>query len=70
LLMGLRLTKGINQQAFISKTGYSFFDYLNNKKLTFLLENDFLGFENDNLFATNKGRLVLNNIINQLVERG
>jgi putative oxygen-independent coproporphyrinogen III oxidase len=68
LLMGLRLHKGINHLEFVNKTGYSFFDALNKQKLEFLLENNFLKLECDYLKTTNKGRLVLNNIINQLTE--
>ena len=67
LLMGLRLRKGINQQHFITKTGYSFADKLKQDKLAWLLENKFLQLENDHLFATDSGRLVLNHIISQLI---
>ncbi len=68
LLMGLRLTKGINQQEFINKTGYNFSQCLNQDKLNWLLENNFLQFENEYLFATSEGKLVLNHIINQLTD--
>lgn len=68
LLMGLRLRNGVSQQSFISKIGDSFENSLNKKKLDWLLENNFLKFENNHLFASDDGRLVLNQIINQLVE--
>ena len=68
LLMGLRLTKGINQQEFILKTGYSLFEKLNQTKLTWLLENKFLKFEDNYLSATESGKLVLNHIISQLTD--
>lgn len=68
LLMGLRLREGINQQEFISKTGRSFLESLNKDKLNWLLENQFLKLENDYLYASEKGRLVLNYIIKQLTD--
>jgi putative oxygen-independent coproporphyrinogen III oxidase len=66
LLMGLRLNKGINQQDFISKTNHDF-SYFSKKKLDWMLESNFLKLENNNLFATDKGKLVLNSIIEQLL---
>ena len=67
LLMGLRLKEGINQQEFFNKTGYNFSEKLNQKKLDYLLENRFLKFDNDYLYASDKGKLVLNHIINSLL---
>ena len=68
LLMGLRLTKGINQQEFINKTGYNFSQCLNQDRFSWLIENDFLKFENEQIFVTYEGKLVLNHIINQLTD--
>ena len=62
LLMGLRLTKGINQQEFINKTGYNFSQCLNQDRFSWLIENDFLKFENEQIFVTYEGKLVLNHI--------
>ena len=67
LLMGLRLKRGINQQEFIDKTGYNFSDKLNVNKLNYLLENGFLKFEHNFLYASDEGKLVLNHIINSLL---
>jgi putative oxygen-independent coproporphyrinogen III oxidase len=67
LLMGLRLNKGINQMDFFTKTG-SDFDYFSQNKLKWMLTNDFLKLENDFLFTTNRGKLVLNTIIDQLLD--
>jgi putative oxygen-independent coproporphyrinogen III oxidase len=67
LLMGLRLTKGINQKDFSNKLGGGFSDVLRKDKLTWLLENGFLKIENNHLLASDSGKLVLNNIISQLV---
>lgn len=67
LLMGLRLNKGINQMDFLTKTGANF-DYFSQNKLNWMLKNDFLKLENDFLFTTNKGKLVLNTIIDQLLD--
>ncbi len=66
LLMGLRLTKGINQEDFTSKTGHNF-SYFAKDKLHWMLEKNFLKFENNYLYATDKGKLVLNHIISQLI---
>lgn len=68
LLMGLRLTKGINQQEFINKTGYNFSQCLNQDRFSWLVENDFLKFENEQIFVTYEGKLVLNHIISQLTD--
>ncbi len=68
LLMGLRLAKGINQQEFINKTGYNFSQCLNQDRFSWLIENDFLKFENEQIFVTYEGKLVLNHIINQLTD--
>lgn len=67
LLMGLRLTKGINQQDFINKIGYGF-EYLAQDKLLWLIENNFLKLNNNHLLTTKSGRLVLNYIISQLID--
>ncbi len=67
MLMGLRLKEGVNQQDFFNKTGHKFLEILNTKKLHWLIENKFLKLENDYLYATDEGRLVLNHIINQLI---
>ncbi len=68
LLMGLRLREGINQQDFISKTGRNFLEALHADKLNWLLDSQYLKLENNFLYASEKGRLVLNYIINQLMD--
>ncbi len=68
LLMGLRLKTGINQQDFINKIGSDFSQNLNQNKLNWLLDNNFLKFENNHLFASDEGKLVLNQIIKQLLD--
>lgn len=67
LLMGLRLTKGINQQNFINKTGLNFSEGLNQEQLNWLLKEDFLSLRDNYLLATTKGKLVLNEIISKLL---
>lgn len=67
LLMGLRLTKGISEQDFISKLGVGFACFKQNR-LDWMLKHDFLQFKDDYLSATNSGRLVLNRIISELVD--
>jgi putative oxygen-independent coproporphyrinogen III oxidase len=68
LLMGLRLNSGINQEEFIQKMGNDFHSLLNIRELDVLLKNGFLNFENNYLYASSKGKLVLNKIIDMLVE--
>lgn len=67
LLMGLRLKKGVNEFNFYQKTGLKFNDSLNKNKLDFLLKENFLELQNHNLYATDKGKLVLNFIIEKLI---
>lgn len=66
LLMGLRLSKGIDSENFKKKTGINFSD-LNQKKLEFLINNKYLELNQHGLKATNTGRLVLNHIISELI---
>ena len=67
LLMGLRLNKGISSEDFMQKTGAQFSDILVKDKLNWLLQEEFLKLEQGHLFATEKGKLVLNHIIEQLL---
>lgn len=66
LMMGLRIAKGIDQNDYLNKIGKNFEQSLNKTKLDYLIKNDFLKFTNNHLFATKKGVLLLNSIINQL----
>lgn len=68
LLMGLRLTKGINEIDFQKKLGLKFSEALKNNKLEFLIDNQFLEFNNNYLYTTDKGKIVLNSIVEQLVK--
>lgn len=67
LIMGLRLTKGINEQNFINKIGCNFKQKLNQDKLDYFISNKLLTLENGALAASKEGRLVLNYLINQLI---
>ena len=67
LLMGLRLIKGINEQDFLNKLGVDF-NCFDQKRLNWLLKNDFLQLKDRHLYATSSGRLVLNKIISELVD--
>jgi len=69
LLMGLRLSQGISETDFIKKTNLNFSQALDNKKLNWLIENNFLTLKNNYLFANMNGKLVLNYIIQQLLEK-
>lgn len=68
LLMGLRLKEGIKQQDFTEKTGYNFAQCLNQEKLKWLLENNFLIFKEDYLVTSDEGKILLNQIIMQLTD--
>ncbi|MGB4191202.1 MAG: radical SAM family heme chaperone HemW [Rickettsiales bacterium] len=68
LLMGLRLTKGINEADFQKKLGLKFSEALKKNKLEFLIDNQFLEFNNNYLYTTDKGKIVLNSIVEQLVK--
>lgn len=66
LLMGLRLSKGINEELFKAKIGKSFFDVINGRKLELMIKSKLLKYENNHLSTTDDGKLVLNSILNQL----
>lgn len=69
LLMGLRLTKGLSLKKFHQKTGLNLLDIVNKPKLDFLIENSFLKIDEHNIKSTLNGRLVLNQIIEQLTSK-
>lgn len=68
LLMGLRLTNGLNMETFYNKTRLYLSDAVNKKKLDFLIQNRFLEMNQSHLITTLEGRLVLNQIIEQLTQ--
>lgn len=66
LLMGLRLTEGINKAAFQNFCGLELDNFLNRKHLTELVANGYLIDSPTHLAATERGFNVLNFLIEQL----
>lgn len=66
IIMGLRLTKGINMLKFADICGIKFEDFVNVKHLKELISYGFLIKNNNYISATKKGFSVLNELIRQL----
>ena len=67
LIMGLRLTKGINIEIFKQKLAMDFYDCINQQNLQMLLDEKMLEFNHNQLRVTPKYFLLTNSIINQLI---
>lgn len=68
IIMGLRLTKGINVKKFAEICGIEFENFVNVKNLNNLISSGFLIKKYDNVCATRKGFHVLNELIRLLCE--
>ena len=66
LLMGLRLTDGIDKRLFAENCGLDFDDFIDRERLKYLCEAGLLIDTPQNIRATREGFLVLNGIIEQL----
>lgn len=66
LMMGLRLTEGINANAFANHTGIALQDFVPAEKQALLISHGLLTFEQGYLRATADGMLVLNSLIAEL----
>lgn len=66
LLMGLRLTEGIDKRLFAENCGLDFDDFIDRERLKYLCEAGLLIDTPQNIRATREGFLVLNGIIEQL----
>ena len=66
LLMGLRLTEGIDKRLFAENCGLDFDDFIDRERLKYLCEAGLLVDTPQNIRATREGFLVLNGIIEQL----
>ncbi|MBO5442639.1 MAG: radical SAM family heme chaperone HemW [Alphaproteobacteria bacterium] len=66
IIMGLRLTEGINKKHFAEKCGIAFNDFVNKNKLQELKETGFLVETPSSLKATPLGFLVLNKLIEEI----
>lgn len=63
LLMGLRINEGVSLARFETLSGQT----LNREELNHLIENGFLSLDDDRLWATDEGRLVLNAVTEGLL---
>ena len=68
VIMGLRLTKGINVKKFAEICGVKFEDFINVKNLENLISNGFINKNSDFVYATEKGFHVLNELILMLCD--
>ncbi len=68
IIMGLRLTQGIDMIRFEQICGISFENFVNVKNLQNLITNGFLIKNNNFIHASNKGFSVLNELIRQLCD--
>ena len=66
LLMGLRLTDGIDKRLFAENCGLDFDGFIDRERLKYLCEAGLLVDTPQNIRATREGFLVLNGIIEQL----
>lgn len=67
LLMGLRLTEGVWYENFEKSVGHSLTRYLNNDRLALLIENGLIDRDDNHIWATKSGRLVLNSLLPELL---
>jgi oxygen-independent coproporphyrinogen-3 oxidase len=67
LMMGLRLTDGINYELFKNQTGNDLRDYINLKKRDLYIKQGLLADDEETLKTTLKGRLLLNKLTAELL---
>lgn len=67
IIMGMRLTQGINKAKFEQCCGIAFNEYINPQTINYLQNSDLITNNSDYLAATTKGFLVLNKIIEELI---
>jgi oxygen-independent coproporphyrinogen-3 oxidase len=67
LMMGLRLTEGVDRAAFRRETGREPEQVLDSERLAMLIEGDFLELDEIGLRATVEGRLRLNALLGRLL---
>ncbi len=70
LMVGLRLTGGIDINECHQKTGIYFDSLVSIKKLNLLQEEGLIALENGQLKASLRGRLVLNSLVAYLIDKG
>lgn len=67
ILLGLRLKKGINANAFYQACGIPLFKFVNNLAIKRLAQLNLLCYDADNIWLTNQGFLLLDQIVLELV---
>jgi oxygen-independent coproporphyrinogen-3 oxidase len=67
LMMGLRLTEGVDRAAFRRETGQEPEQVLDAERLTMLIDGGFLELDEIGLRATAEGRLRLNAVLGRLL---
>ncbi|MBL4905884.1 MAG: coproporphyrinogen III oxidase [Sneathiella sp.] len=67
LLMGLRLTEGVWFENFENTVGQSFFDCVSEARVQRLAQAGFLASDAFHIWATEKGRFVLNSVLAELI---
>lgn len=66
IIMGLRLTRGLDKNLFNKITGIEFTKFVNHSNYEFLKSANFIAEKDDYIYATSKGFKVLNKIIEEL----
>ncbi|MEH6525719.1 MAG: radical SAM family heme chaperone HemW [Sneathiella sp.] len=67
MLMGLRLTEGVWFKNFERSTGRPIGAFLNHDRLQMLTENGLISIDDEHIWATKKGRLVLNSLLPEIL---
>ena len=67
LMMGLRLTDGVNKNGFKARLNFPLKNFLNTKVLAGLLKNDLVVENAESLRLTSKGRALINPILDRLL---
>jgi len=67
LMMGLRLTNGLDRRSFRENTGVKLEDAISEEKLTYLQHLELIELDTDGLRATESGLLKLNSVITSLI---
>lgn len=68
VIMGLRINRGLNAKAFYEASGVKLFDFLSEKMTKSLAQSDLLCYDASNISLTDKGFLILDEIILQLID--
>jgi len=67
VMMGLRLTDGLDQTRFLRQTGKDLAEALDQSGLATMVEEGLISWRGDRLLATPQGRLLLNSVISALL---